>query len=191
LVVTRNLHIYILYLYRYIGVDTMQEGYLKLSVLKILSEQDCSGYDLMKKIEESLGKKPSSGSMYPLLKGLEHKKLISSKIQQRSTLYHLTAQGKQELNDLLSHRQELFTKMERTHHYMEQLCGEKPTHMQRIFQRVVQGKAPFGSFTFDAIRFRDTLFKASNCDLTDRQKQQIKTLLQQTTKEIEYLCKKS
>ena len=169
----------------------MQEGYLKLSVLKILSEEDCCGYDLMKQIEESLGRKPSSGSMYPLLKDLKHQHLITSKTHQRSTLYHLTAKGKQALHDILSHRQELFTKLERTHKYMEQLCGEEPTHMKRIFQRVIQGKAPFGSFTFDAIRFRDTLFKISNRNLTERQKQQIKTLLQQTTKEMEYLCRKS
>lgn len=169
----------------------MQEGYLKLSVLKILSEEDCSGYDLMKQIEETLGKKPSSGSMYPLLKELERQKFISSSTKDRSTLYHLTTQGRKHLKELLSHRQELLAKLDRTHKYMEHICGQKQSDMKHIFQRMVQGKPPFGTFTFDALHFRKTLFKAATSDLTDKQKQQIKTLLHQTTKEIDSICKKS
>jgi len=169
----------------------MQEGYLKLSVLKILSEQDCSGYELMKEIEETIGKKPSPGSMYPLLKALQRHTLITSKTRDRSTIYHITQQGRSLLKELLSHRQEMLAKVEQTHKFLEHFCGEKQPGMRHLFQRLLQGKPPFGPFTFDAIRFRDTLLRAANRDLSNYKKQQIKTLLQQTTKEIEHLCKRS
>ncbi|MBS3144963.1 PadR family transcriptional regulator [Candidatus Woesearchaeota archaeon] len=129
--------------------------------------------------------------MYPLLKDLERQQLISSSIQKRSTLYHLTALGKKHLRELLSHRQEMLAKLDRTHKYMEHICGQKQSDMKQIFQRIVQGKAPFGVFTFNALHFRKTLFKASTLSLTDKQKHQIKTLLHQTTKEIDTICKKS
>lgn len=169
----------------------MHEGYLKLTVLKILSKKQCSGYDLMREIEQHLGKKPSSGSIYPLLKALEKKKFILSKSKERKIVYQLTQQGKSSLKNFLSHRQDLFDKVERTHKYFEHLCGKKQPTLKLIFQRIVQGKAPFGLLTSDAIHFRDTLFRATNQELTARQKDQLKGLLQHTSKEIERICRKS
>ena len=43
---------------------------LKFMILKTLGEEPCSGYQLVKKINESTGWKPSYGSMYPLLEGM-------------------------------------------------------------------------------------------------------------------------
>lgn len=169
----------------------MQESYLKISVLKILSEKDQSGYNLMKHIEEAIGKKPSSGSMYPLLRSLQQQKYITNKTKERSKVYSLTSQGKSHLREILSHRQEILNKMDQSHRYFERICGQKQPGMKLIFQKILQGKAPFGAFTTDAIHFRDTLFKVTQQDLSVTQQQKIKTLIQKTTREIDSICKKS
>ena len=51
--------------------SSMLRGFLRIVVLKALAESPKSGYALMKYIEERIGSKPSSGSMYPLLDKLK------------------------------------------------------------------------------------------------------------------------
>ena len=46
------------------------KGYLKLLILNLISKSNKSGYQLMKVIELHLGKKPSPGSVYPILNDL-------------------------------------------------------------------------------------------------------------------------
>ena len=75
--------------------------HLKFIVLHILSKHPLSGYTLMQEIRiKTKCWKPSTGSIYPLLIGMEHEGLLSSKKQGRSTLYLLTDKGKAELKKL-------------------------------------------------------------------------------------------
>ncbi|HGY12266.1 MAG TPA: PadR family transcriptional regulator, partial [Desulfobacterales bacterium] len=46
----------------------MIKGFFKIIILKKLNERDRSGYDLIKEIESLFEKKPSAGSIYPMLK---------------------------------------------------------------------------------------------------------------------------
>ena len=72
-------------------------------MLKKVSEKPCSGYDLMKEIEEIRGKKPSPGYIYPLLKDLKENKLISEKKKETKNIYTITVRGKKVLKDLMEH----------------------------------------------------------------------------------------
>ncbi len=69
-------------------------------ILKELSKENLSGYDLIKKIEELKGKKPSTGYIYPLLKELYEQKYVSYKTIDRRKVYSITVKGKKFLKDL-------------------------------------------------------------------------------------------
>lgn len=169
----------------------MQEGYLKIGVLKILSKQERSGYDLMKEIAEHTGKKPSPGSMYPLLKTLQKEKLITARDEGRSTIYSLTHQGKSYLKELITHRSEMLQHMHKNLQFMEQICGEKQPGIQRMFQRMIKGKMPFGPFTHDLSQLRDTVLAAAEQPLTKHQETRILNMITKTTKEIKSICNRS
>ncbi len=88
-----------LYRFRYICIDIlvllMAKGLLNLWMLKIISEGEVSGYDIIKKVGKLTGKKPSTGSVYPLLKTMESKGWIIGKNIGNKTLYSITNEGKE------------------------------------------------------------------------------------------------
>jgi len=71
----------------------MAKGLLNLWMLKIISEGEVSGYDIIKKVGELTGKKPSTGSVYPLLKSMENKGWITGKDIGNKKLYKITNSG--------------------------------------------------------------------------------------------------
>ena len=64
-------------------------------MLKILSEGEVTGYDIIKKVGELTGKKPSTGSVYPLLKSMENKGWINGKRVGNKTVYKITTSGRE------------------------------------------------------------------------------------------------
>lgn len=71
----------------------MNQGYLRMTVLDLLSRDQCSGYTLVKTIHDRTGWKPSFGSIYPLLERLENENLVTVEEQGRSKVYTLTPAG--------------------------------------------------------------------------------------------------
>jgi len=63
-------------------------------MLKIISEGEVSGYQIIKKVNELTGKKPSTGSVYPLLKSMQNKGWIIGKKVNGKTLYEISDSGK-------------------------------------------------------------------------------------------------
>jgi DNA-binding PadR family transcriptional regulator len=63
-------------------------------MLKIISEGKVSGYQIIKKVNELTGKKPSTGSVYPLLKSMQNKGWIIGKKANGKTIYEITDSGK-------------------------------------------------------------------------------------------------
>jgi DNA-binding PadR family transcriptional regulator len=76
-------------------VSIMAKGLLNLWMLKILAEGEVSGYDIIKKVSELTGRKPSTGSVYPLLKSMENKGWISGKKVGSKTVYKITDSGRE------------------------------------------------------------------------------------------------
>ena len=71
------------------------KGGLKLIVLKILNEKDFIGYGLIKEIQNKTGFwKPSPGSIYPLMKDLLKKKLVTCRKRKNQKIYSITREGK-------------------------------------------------------------------------------------------------
>lgn len=67
---------------------------IKFWVLMELNRNDNSGYELMQKIGELTGKKPSPGYIYPLLNDLLKAKFVSVRQKGRKKVYSLTKEGK-------------------------------------------------------------------------------------------------
>ncbi|RLF46383.1 MAG: hypothetical protein DRN17_00530 [Thermoplasmata archaeon] len=76
------------------------KGFLKIHMLKLISEKPSSGYGLMNFIEEISGRRPSAGSIYPLLKDMEKRGLIEAQHKNKKTNYIITDKGKKALEEL-------------------------------------------------------------------------------------------
>ena len=68
-----------------------------MSMLKIISENKATGYEIIKKINALTGEKPSTGSIYPLLKSMESKGWITGIAANDKTTYEITSSGKEVL----------------------------------------------------------------------------------------------
>ena len=166
----------------------METGCLKIIVLKALAEENLSGYNLLKKIEAIIGRKPSTGTIYTLLKSLETKNLIKAQQEKRSTLYTLTTEGKQTFLHLAQERERIFSKMQENLRFLETLEDTEHQPILSIFERIKKGQAPFSFFTPEAIALRDLMVKLADKDLSQKQKKATISLLQTTTKELKKIC---
>lgn len=75
----------------------MLQGLLKMWMLKIISEKEVSGYEIIKRVDELTGKKPSTGSVYPLLKSMQNGGWIIGKKLGLKTVYQIADSGKKVL----------------------------------------------------------------------------------------------
>jgi DNA-binding PadR family transcriptional regulator len=96
--------------------EGVPRGLLRFLVLKFLAAGPMSGAEIVGKIEHETGGKwkPSPGSIYPLLAGLQEKGFTqeSSAIESGMKHYALTDSGKEFLQDQLMLGQKFMEKME-------------------------------------------------------------------------------
>jgi DNA-binding PadR family transcriptional regulator len=71
----------------------MLKGLLKMSMLKIISENKTTGYQIIKHIQDLTGEKPSTGSIYPLLKNMQTHGWITGTNQNGKTTYEIAPTG--------------------------------------------------------------------------------------------------
>lgn len=101
-----------------------KRGFLKAYILKLLSEGEKSGYDLIQTISKETGFwKPSAGSMYPLLQSLEELKLIDFRTEDRRKVYRLTDKGRHALNEVAEAREQMRRSIERSSQVFEKVFG--------------------------------------------------------------------
>jgi DNA-binding PadR family transcriptional regulator len=84
---------------------SFQAGFLKIALLKMISEEASHGYALIRKIESITQKdwKPSPGSIYPALQELENKGLVESRTEERKIIYSITERGQLVLEASMEH----------------------------------------------------------------------------------------
>ena len=73
-------------------------GILKLLILKELEKSDATGYELIQKISIK-AKKPSPGSVYPLLKELANAGFLNVRVEGNKKIYSLSEKGKAVLEE--------------------------------------------------------------------------------------------
>lgn len=72
------------------------KGFLTLKILHALGKKRLCGDELALVIGQRIGKKLTPGTIYPALKFLRKKKLVTNKRFGRKKLYDLTEEGKKE-----------------------------------------------------------------------------------------------
>ncbi len=88
----------------------MADRYLKLRILSKLEQKSQTGYELINHIDIETGKRPSSGTIYPLLSSMFEDKLISMEEEGRKKIYSITAKGKKIMVKLLSCKEDSMLK---------------------------------------------------------------------------------
>ncbi len=77
----------------------MSKGILKFLMLKIISEEKITGYGIIKRVEDHTGNKPSTGSVYPMLKSMENEGWISGEKVDDKTFYEITDSGRDKIKE--------------------------------------------------------------------------------------------
>ena len=72
-------------------------GMLSFLILFILSKKPMHGQEIAGELENRKGTRPSPGTIYPALKDLKHKGLISEEKEGKTITYSLTPEGRKEL----------------------------------------------------------------------------------------------
>ena len=83
----------------------MKSGFLKMEILLQLQTGEKNGYELINKIGQEIGSKPSAGSMQPAFKDLIEKKVITCREDDGKKIYALTPKGEKELKEILYDKQ--------------------------------------------------------------------------------------
>ena len=91
------------------------KGFLSLFILWSLSKQNLTGAQIAEDIERRKGTKPSPGTIYPALKDLKEKGLITANKKKE---YSLTKKGKEELQ----HGLQMFCTVFSEFHEMKSCC---------------------------------------------------------------------
>ncbi len=89
----------------------MFKGLLKLAILKVLSEGPQTGYGIRKILSEKAGWSPSCGALFPALKELESRGLITLKRKGNRNEYFITRKGRSTLSLLKRRTDEVVKRM--------------------------------------------------------------------------------
>lgn len=69
-------------------------GMLSFQILYLLSKEQMHGDEIAEEIGRRRGKKPKAGTIYPALKDLANKNLITGKKKGKIIVYSITARGR-------------------------------------------------------------------------------------------------
>lgn len=164
----------------------MMRGYLRLIVMKTLTNGKLSGYQLIKQIEKNTGTwKPSFGSIYPLLEKLLKEELVELEIQGRKKIYYLTNEGKKHLKIIDKSKNTLVDKMIATWKAFGKITDKRELNfMLEVFNSLKKGQLPFKELNPELNEFRATVYEVYSAN-KDRKK--IKSILKGTVKKLKSL----
>lgn len=161
----------------------MISGYLRLLVMKTLSNQRLSGYDLIKQIKKDTGTwKPSFGSVYPLMEKLLKEKIVKVEIKGRKKLYFLTNEGKRQLSIIDKSHNSLVDNMIATLKAFGKITDRKDMNfMLEVTSNLKKGQIPFKELNPEIDELRTAIFDVYS-NSKDRKK--IKAVLKETIRRL-------
>lgn len=164
----------------------MIRGHLKILVLKALEEGEKTGYGLMKYLEEKIGSKPSSGSMYPILETLKREELIKLKQEGKKKLYTLTAKGKTAAKEMGAQREEIVERFLEGFKMMQAITGEDVSTCEAIVQNLKRGEMPLKHLNPELTKFRELMIKMYQKG-NKKEIQEIRKILREATQKMRKL----
>ena len=90
-------------------------GMLSFMIMWILSKGEMYGQEIAGELAKRRGGKPNPGTLYPALKELENKNVVTSRIQGRRRFYSLTTEGEKELKTACNYFCKAFGEVIREH----------------------------------------------------------------------------
>jgi len=158
--------------------------HLRPMVLKILNDKACSGYELVKQIEEKTGWKPSFGSMYPMLEEMRKQELVDSKQTGRKKIYNLTSLGKKRLSTWDERKEPMYQVMKENMKIMGEITGQNVAPMIEVMDRMSKGQDPLAEIISETVEFRNTLMQLALDGKTKKHSEEIKTMLKKMTEKL-------
>ena len=165
----------------------MVNNHLKIIVLKILGEKSSSGYDLMKKIRELTGWKPSFGSLYPLLKELHEKGMVTIKQSERKKVYSLTIKGKKTLEQFMKSKDELVHSIKNSFNVMQSICDTGDVAHLNVIMNHLENPVLFGKSHQEVEEFRNVFFKMAEDGRFKRHEAEMRKILREATDKMKKL----
>lgn len=159
-------------------------GCLRLLTLKALAGGPKSGYGLMSFVEEKVGGRPSSGSMYPLLESLQEEQLISTKKASRGAQYALTRKGRQRLKVIEKKRDEIMQNFLDGMRTIEALTGEDMHFPKQVVQSLKRGEVPFKEANPEWEELRARVFWLWQSGRMKAKRADVKKILKRTNQEL-------
>lgn len=167
--------------------DILFKAQIKLLVLKKLNEDSYSGYDLMSELEEYLGKKPSPGYIYPLLKDLKDKKLIKETKKGKKNNYCLSVKGKKFLIELIKKKKEA---MENMIDGLKTLSTKTEIRkIEKLCKEFKKGEDNFHKDSDIFMEFKQEIAKVMNKNY-NKKRNKFRVLMKKTIIELKKLNKK-
>jgi len=157
----------------------MIQSHLKIIVLKSLEDKTMTGYDLVKEIHTSTQHwKPSFGSIYPLLKDLHEKGLVSVKVSGRKKLYSLTPKGRQAITDIISSKERMYNITMDSLKGLESICNKKDMEfIHRLHSSLRNNFMPFKGVTNEMHELNEIIIRMSDSGVLDKNEKNIKKML--------------
>ena len=159
-------------------------GMLQHIVLHKLDEAPHSGYRLCSEIEKETGKRPSYGSVYPLLERMTNAGELTVRKDGRRKIYTLTAKGKQAAQHASQERATLVDDMQVRVKKLMALVEMDPEPMLIMLERARKGQPPLGRITARMFAVRDIVFRMAADGRADRNAAEINRLLAQLGKRL-------
>lgn len=158
---------------------------IKMMVLKELTTQERSGYDLMKTIS-ILGNKPSPGYMYPLLRDLENRGFVSCMEEKRRKVYSITKEGREFLNNLTKVHEQTMDSMIKNFEPISTKGEMKKFHQFRATMKQNRDKLMGDNDVME--RFRNAVFSVYEKDY-EKKRSKLRSIVVKATQQLEILSK--
>jgi DNA-binding PadR family transcriptional regulator len=156
-------------------------------VLHKLGDHPLSGYALCTEIEKLTGKRPSYGSIYPILERLAAEHLVTVHVEGRKKVYTITAKGKEMAHSYKEQHQQFIENMIAQNRLLCELTNQDPEVVNFMLERLRQGDNPLRGVSDNAFKMRDALFNLARQGLVQKHSKKINQILIDTAKNLEKL----
>ena len=170
----------------------MASGYLRLVFLRYIEQKQkgTTGYELMKYLEDIVGKKPSPGSTYPLLSSLVKDEYLKVNKQGNKKIYTITKKGKKYLKEIAKEKKKIYDSQRKILLLLSDLDAVKKinyadTELNK-YKRNLNNNNPIIIRTIDSlIEIKDVLERIFiNQDLDKKKIDQLDKILKETAKKL-------
>lgn len=158
-------------------------------VLRALEHESLSGSEIMHKLEENIGWKPSCGSIYPVLASLEKNREISKEKQSAKKIYSLTKKGRTELKKHNKSREELAREILKIHKMIESTYGvdlkiDEKEMSESIQDNLKSGGVALKYFGKESTALKKEFMLAMLSGKAEKHSAEIKEILNEASKKL-------